>query len=131
MRRLECRCPAGPPIIPSNLTERPEEYMHADELLANRAELFPHGLPPTGNLIGGRRLTGGAEFPVHDRYLQVKVASVASATREQVAHAVMTARGAVGHAPAPYDRARILRRVAEAIDQRRQAFIDLMIAEVG
>jgi len=41
--------------------------MQSDELLAKQAELVPHSLPPTGNLIGGRRLAGGAEFPVHDR----------------------------------------------------------------
>jgi succinate-semialdehyde dehydrogenase/glutarate-semialdehyde dehydrogenase len=105
--------------------------MQSDECLANAAELFPRGLPPTGNLIGGRRLTGGEEFSVHDRYLQVKIAAVASVTREQVAQAVVTARAAVAHAPAPYDRARILRRVAETIDRRRQTFVDLMVAEVG
>ena len=105
--------------------------MQRDELLRTQAALLPHGLPPTGTLIGGRRLSGEQEFPVHDCYLQVQVAAVAAATREQVAQAVVTARAALGHAPAPYDRARILRRVAEAIDQRRQAFFDLMVMEVG
>ena len=105
--------------------------MQPEEPLRAPTALLPHGVPPTGNLIGGRRLEGERAFPVHDRYLQVKVAEVAAATREQVAQAVGTARCAFPRAPAPYDRARILDRVAQSIDRHRRAFIDLMVTEVG
>lgn len=92
---------------------------------------LPHGLPPTGTLIAGRRLEGASTFPVQDRYSQTQVAAVSSSTREQVALAVRTVRDAFERAPAPYERARILRRVADMIDARRDAFIDLMVTEVG
>jgi succinate-semialdehyde dehydrogenase / glutarate-semialdehyde dehydrogenase len=101
--------------------------MRQDEL----TRLLPHGLPSMQTLIGGRRLAGEHNFAVCDRYTQEKVADVASATREQVAQAVCTARAALGRAPVPYERSRILRRVADMIDARRDAFIDLMVAEVG
>jgi succinate-semialdehyde dehydrogenase/glutarate-semialdehyde dehydrogenase len=105
--------------------------MPHDASLSSLETLLPQGLPPTGNLIGGRRLPGERTFQVHDRYLRVPIATVAAATREQVAQAVAAARAAAGRAPAPYERARILARVAQLIDQRRRAFIDLMVAEVG
>ena len=95
------------------------------------SDLLPHGLPSTLTLIGGRRLAPEETFPVLDRYTQVKVADVAEATRDQVAAAVRTARAAFGLSPAPYDRARILSRVAELIETRRDAFVDLMVTEAG
>jgi succinate-semialdehyde dehydrogenase / glutarate-semialdehyde dehydrogenase len=101
--------------------------MQQDEL----TRILPHGLPSTQTLIGGRRLAGEHHFAVYDRYSQLKVADVASATREQVAQAVRTARGAFGQAPVPYERSRILRRVAELIDAQREAFVDLLVTEVG
>lgn len=104
-----------------------EDDMQQDAL----AQLLPHGLPPTQTLIGGRRLEGERDFAVCDRYSQVTIANVTSTTREQVALAVRTARAAFGQAPVPYERSRILGRVADLIDARRQAFLDLMVAEVG
>ena len=101
--------------------------MAQDELTG----MLPHGLPPTQTLIGGRRLAGEHTFAVHDRYTQMKVADVACATREQVALAVSTARSAFTQAPVPYERARILHSVADLIDARRAALIDLMVSEVG
>ncbi|MFN0313993.1 MAG: aldehyde dehydrogenase family protein [Burkholderiales bacterium] len=105
--------------------------MSTDELIRTQAALLPHGLPPLGTLIGGRRFTGDEEFAVHDRFLQVKLACVAATTRDQVAQAVATARAALDSSPPPYERARILRDAAEALARRRQAFVDLMVAEVG
>lgn len=105
--------------------------MQTNELTRTQSELLPDGLPPAGTLIGGQRLAGEQVFGVHDRYSQKKVAEVAATTREQVATAVMTARAALGSVPVPYERARILGRVADALDQRRQAFVDLMVTEVG
>lgn len=101
--------------------------MLQDEL----TRILPHGLPSTQTLIGGHRLAGEHDFAVYDCYTQVKVADVASSTREQVALAVRTARAAFAQAPVPYERSRILGRVADLIDARREAFIDLMVTEVG
>ncbi len=95
------------------------------------SRILPHGVPSPQTLIGGRRLAGEHHFAVYDRYSQLKVADVASVTREQVAQAVRTARNAFGQVPVPYERSRILRRVAELIDARRDAFIDLMVTEAG
>lgn len=95
------------------------------------ADFRPHGLPSTDSLIGGLRLAGEERFEVCDRFSRRKVADVACSTREQVALAVRTARAAVSSAPPPYERSRILRRVADLIDARREALIDLMVTEVG
>lgn len=95
------------------------------------AQLLPHGLPPTALLIGGRRVDGERVFTVHDRYLQLPLAEVASATRAQVAEAVATARASLSQVPPPYARAKILSKVAQLLDQRRQQVIDVMVAEVG
>ena len=61
--------------------------MQADQSLPTLATLLPHGVPPTGILIGGRRLPGETAFPVHDRYSQVQVAAVAAATGAEFEHA--------------------------------------------
>ena len=92
---------------------------------------LPRGLPSTETLIGGRRLAAASTFPVFDRYTQHKVADVGIATREQVETAVRTARNAFEHSPVPYERARILGRVGELIEQERDTFVDLLITEVG
>lgn len=105
--------------------------MQADALTAAQAQLLPRGVPPTGLLIGGRRLSGERVFTVHDRYLGVPIAQVASATRAQVAEAIATARAALARIPPPYERARILAKFAQLLDERRQQVIDVMVAEVG
>lgn len=105
--------------------------MQDDALRQAQAQLFPLGLPPTGLLIGGRRLAGERTFTVHDRYLRVPIAEVAGATRAQVAEAVATARASLAQVPPPYERAKILARVAQLLDHRRQQVIDVMVAEVG
>jgi succinate-semialdehyde dehydrogenase/glutarate-semialdehyde dehydrogenase len=88
-------------------------------------------MPSPLALIGGQRVGSDQTFPVLDRYTQQKVADVAEATREQVADAVATARNAFPSSPPPYQRARILRRVGALIDERRDAFVDLMVTEAG
>lgn len=95
------------------------------------AERLPHGLPSTQTLIGGRRDAGEHLFAVHDRYTHARIAEVHAATRAQVAEAVRVARAAVSKAPPPYDRARILRRAAELMTQKREMLIDLTVAEAG
>ena len=101
--------------------------MPQDEL----TRILPHGLPSTQTLIGGKRLSGENEFTVYDCYTRAKVADVAYTSREQVALAVRTAQATFSQAPLPYDRSRILARAADLIDLRRDALIDLMVAEVG
>ncbi len=98
---------------------------------APTSSFLPHGLPSTQTLIGGRRLACERTLPVHDRYTQVQVAEVGEATRDQVALAVRTARAAYPHSPPPYERARILGRVADLLAQRRDAFVDLLVTEAG
>ncbi len=95
------------------------------------AELLPHGAPDCANLIDGRRLAGGPAFSVRDRYTQLAVAEVPEATREQVDLAARVARASVRLSPPPYERARILVRVAEVIARQRAAWVDLMVTEAG
>jgi succinate-semialdehyde dehydrogenase/glutarate-semialdehyde dehydrogenase len=88
-------------------------------------------LPSTETLIDGRRHAGTQLFPVHDRYTGAEIAQVHAATREQVALAVRMARAALVRTPPPYERARILRRAAELMAQRREQLIELTVAEAG
>ncbi|MFD0666276.1 aldehyde dehydrogenase family protein [Ramlibacter sp. MAHUQ-53] len=99
--------------------------------LPTPAELLPLGIPDTGILIDGRRLAGGPGLPVRDRYTQAPVAEVAQATREQVMLAGRVARASVRLSPPPYERARILGRVAELLGLQRQAWTDLIVTEAG
>ena len=92
---------------------------------------LPHGLPSTRTLIDGRREAGEQLFEVQDCYTEAPIAQVHAATQVQVAQAVRVARKAVPQAPPPYERARILRRAAELMLQRREMLIDLTVAEAG
>jgi len=94
----------------------------------------PHtlALPPTRVLIDGQWLEGARRFDVLDKYSGAVVAQVDEAGREQVALAVRTAKRAVdAGAPAPHDRAQVLRRAAEGLDRHRQRLVDAMVAEAG
>lgn len=93
--------------------------------------LLPHGSPSTLSLIDGRRLPGRRSFPVHDRYTQALVAEVDEATQDQVALAGRVARESLRHVPPPYERARILERVAGLIAQHRAAWVELIVTEAG
>ena len=88
-------------------------------------------LPPTRTLIDGRWLDGEKTFPVLDRYSQATVADVHEATRDQVAQAVRVARAALPGSPVPYERARLLRRVADLLEARSDVFVELMVTEAG
>lgn len=88
--------------------------------------------PPLGSLIEGRWVQGESTFTVLDKYSATPIAEVASATRAQVAQAVAaTHRAAQAGAPAPAERARVLRRAGELIAERRDHFVDVMVAEAG
>ena len=91
----------------------------------------PSQMPPTRTLIDGRWLEGEKTFPVLDRYTQATVAHVHEATRDQVAQAVRVARSAFPGTPVPYERARLLRRVAEQLQARSDTFVELLVTEAG
>ncbi|WP_459615051.1 aldehyde dehydrogenase family protein [Bordetella sp. 2513F-2] len=92
----------------------------------------PAGLPNTGTLIDGQWHSAATRFPVHDKYSGEVIAEVAQADGEQVAAAVRVARAAADSgAPAPHDRAMVLRRAAQLLDTHRQRLVDVMVAEAG
>lgn len=84
-----------------------------------------------GTLIDGHRLKGHSTFSVLDRYTQSQVAEVAMSSAEQVAQAVKVARKCLEVVVSPYDRAEILHRAGEIIQERRSTFVDTIVAEAG
>jgi succinate-semialdehyde dehydrogenase/glutarate-semialdehyde dehydrogenase len=87
---------------------------------------------PTGILIGGRWVGSDEAFTVTDKYDGSELAAVARSSREQVRSAVELGAAAVARGgPSPSERSRILRRTGELIASRRNAFIDVFIAESG
>lgn len=97
--------------------------MSTDRLLAD--------IPSTRTLIDGRRLAGQRRFPVHDRFTQALVAEVDEATEAQVDMAGQVARQALSQTPVPYERAKILERVADLIGRHRADWVELMVTEAG
>ena len=86
----------------------------------------------TGNLINGNWLPGHAPFDVIDKFSGTVIAQLTSATKDQVGKAVEIAQQAMSHgAPPPAERAVILRRAAVLLHERRQNFVDSMVAEAG
>ncbi|ARP90789.1 aldehyde dehydrogenase [Bordetella genomosp. 9] len=100
---------------------------------ASTASLLPPGaMPATGTLIDGNWLDSPRRFPVLDKYTGQTIAQVCEATREQVADAVRVASAAARRgAPAPHERARVLRQAAALIESRREHFVQVMAAEAG
>jgi succinate-semialdehyde dehydrogenase/glutarate-semialdehyde dehydrogenase len=89
-------------------------------------------LPPAGNLIAGKWARGEAEAAVFDKFTGRQVAQIEQATRGQVSQAVAATHAAAAKGlTAPVDRARILRKTTELLDQDRARFVDLMVAEAG
>ncbi len=87
---------------------------------------------PTGTLVRGQWLSSDSSFRVIDKYNGSCLAEVAVAARDQVRDAVRTMEAAVQKGgPAPHERARILTRIAQLIGERRDAFIEVFIAESG
>lgn len=90
------------------------------------------GLPPTGILIDGKWLTSDQTFAVIDKFDGQTIAQVSAASQDQVSQAVRVAKRAADlGAPAPHDRAQVLRRASVLLDAHRQRFIDVMVAEAG
>lgn len=91
-----------------------------------------NAMPATGTLINGQWLDSPRRFPVLDKYTGQQVAEVCESTREQVAQAVRCTYEAVQlGAPAPHERAQVLRRAADILETRREHFVQVMTAEAG
>jgi len=89
-------------------------------------------LPPLGILINGRWENGGITFPVRDKYTYENLAEVYEATEDQTERAVATAQAEFSKgALTPLDRARVLRKAAELLSERREQFSDLIVADTG
>jgi succinate-semialdehyde dehydrogenase/glutarate-semialdehyde dehydrogenase len=89
-------------------------------------------LPPLGALVEGRWSGEGEPFPVLDKYYGTVLAEVPETPPAAVSAAVAgLARASAGEPLPPAARAAVLRRAAELLEERREWFADLMIAEVG
>jgi succinate-semialdehyde dehydrogenase/glutarate-semialdehyde dehydrogenase len=83
-------------------------------------------------LIGGEWTAGTATVPVYDKFTGAKIGEVDRASRDQVAAAVAAARRSFEtQRLTPYDRYRILSRVAELIETHREALVRTIVAETG
>ncbi len=89
-------------------------------------------LAPCGTLVNGEWLDAGSAFEVLDKYTHEVIAEVPETPAAMVDAAVASLAGVPGEALlTPLERAAILRRAGELLDARRDAFIELLIAEVG
>jgi succinate-semialdehyde dehydrogenase / glutarate-semialdehyde dehydrogenase len=83
-------------------------------------------------LIGGQWVGGEPTTPVVDKFSGALIGEMDRASREDVARAVTAAgRSFESVTLEPYDRYRILLRVADLIEARREDFIRLIVAEAG
>lgn len=95
-------------------------------------ETFNFDSALTGCLVAGNWTADGVQFAVTDKYTNTVVAHVSSATQAQVTRAVDVAVQALERgAPPPAERAAIFRRTAKLLAERRQAFVEAMVAEAG
>ena len=82
--------------------------------------------------IGGEWLDGASTFVVTDKFTGNPLASVASASREQVRRAVQAAADAFArNRLTPYARYEILHRAAGLVDTRREDLKSTIVAESG
>ena len=83
-------------------------------------------------LIGGEWTPGEETFPVYDKFTGETIGDADRASREQVTKAVSAARRSFEtHRLDPYDRYRILMRVSELIEKRREEFVRTIVSEAG
>ena len=83
-------------------------------------------------LIGGEWLDGASTFVVTDKFTAQPIASVASASREQVRRAVQAAADAFArNRLTPYARYEILHRAAGLVETRREDLKSTIVAESG
>ena len=89
-------------------------------------------LPDTRLLVGGAWRTGQRKARVDDKFSGDQIAAVDVASADDVHAAVGLARRAfLKGAPPPYDRARILRRMADLVAGRKAQFTGLLVQEAG
>jgi succinate-semialdehyde dehydrogenase / glutarate-semialdehyde dehydrogenase len=82
--------------------------------------------------IGGEWLDGASTFVVTDKFTAEPIASVASASREQVRQAVQAAADAFArNRLTPYTRYEILHRAAGLVETRREDLKSTIVAESG
>jgi succinate-semialdehyde dehydrogenase / glutarate-semialdehyde dehydrogenase len=83
-------------------------------------------------LIDGKWVNGASTFSVADKFTGERIATVASASREQVHGAVQAGADAFArHRLTPYARFEILQRAASLLESRREAFKSTIVAESG
>src|SRR4030095_5437917 len=83
-------------------------------------------------LIGGAWTAGPGTLPVYDKFTGAPIGEADRASKEQVAAAVAAARRSFEtHRLDPYDRYRILMRVADLIETHREEFVRTIVAEAG
>jgi acyl-CoA reductase-like NAD-dependent aldehyde dehydrogenase len=84
-------------------------------------------------LIDGQWIAGkGERIAVYDKYRLQPGAHVATATQEQVAHAIASAHAAFrAGAPTPFERGAILERAAALLEPRLDDFVRTMQMEAG
>lgn len=94
----------------------------------------PHddSLPPLGNLVDGEWRVAGEPFDVLNKYTGEVIARLPEASADTVSSAVhVLGRAARAELLTPAERAMVLRRTAELVNERREVFAALMIDEVG
>jgi succinate-semialdehyde dehydrogenase/glutarate-semialdehyde dehydrogenase len=85
-----------------------------------------------GSLIDGRWFTEGSAFEVRDKFHGNVLAKMPAASRELVQSAVRVACAAFDSGPPePLERQRILRKVADTIERKRDQFAETIVAEAG
>ena len=87
----------------------------------------------TGQMyIGGEWIDGAGTFVVSNKFTGEPVATVQSASREQVAQAVRAAASAFTRLRlTPYARYEILHRAAGLVESRRRDFVSSIVGESG
>ena len=91
-------------------------------------------LPPdlSGCLVAGQWFHEGPKIAVTDKFTGAELVQVSAATPALVERALEQASQAFEQgAPPPAERAAILRRAGVLLAERRQSFVDAMVAEAG
>ncbi|HLU03052.1 MAG TPA: aldehyde dehydrogenase family protein [Advenella sp.] len=87
---------------------------------------------PEGCLINGKWVETAQQFTVLDKFSGAVIAQVHAADQALVATAVRSLRQAADNgAPAPHERAQVLRRAAARLDAQRERLASVMVAEAG
>lgn len=91
---------------------------------------FPQNL--TGCLVAGQWFHEGQMIAVTDKFTGTQLVQISAATPALVERALAEAGQALEQgAPPPAERAAILRRAGVLLAERRQSFVDAMVAEAG